>query len=186
MPATLVAPRITPDTSDAVPSISVEELWSGERKIALCASDMPGNYRYRRGDKAQLVAWIIQGAIRLGLEELSRSAAYAHSYRLLSLSNLATGEQIRAHRLRFPDSRRLNRAESIAHLVALGQDPVPYSAAAIARSRRPLVEGACHCGGTGWTEVCFDPYDPTAIASQSCPGHNPTGHLPGPSVAVIA
>ncbi|WP_432102814.1 hypothetical protein [Streptomyces sp. bgisy091] len=186
MPATLTAPRTAPASSVTSGALSVEDLSNGERKIALYASDMPGSYSYRRGDGPQLMAWIIQGAARLGLEELYRSAAYDHSYRVLSLANLATDEQARAHRARFVNSRRLNRAGSAATITGLGQGAVPYSAAAVARSKRPLVEGTCHCGSTGWFEVCFDPDDATANASQNCPAHNPTGHLPGPSVSVVA
>ncbi|MEV0781881.1 hypothetical protein AB0I52_02590 [Streptomyces sp. NPDC050423] len=154
--------------------------------MALYASDMPTRYRFRKGDDAQLVTWILQGVARLGLEELYLSAAYAHGYRLLELANLATAEHTRAHSARFTNGRRLDRAESVAGIVGIGPGRIPCSASAIARNRRPMVEGACICGGTGWFEICFEPGEPTAVVSQNCPAHNPTGDRPNQRVAVTA
>ncbi|MEW1887613.1 hypothetical protein [Streptomyces sp. NPDC085659] len=183
MPATIVAPCVTPASSVPVSLALVEELSNGERMVALYASDMPSRYRYRKGDTAQIVAWICQGVARLGLEELYLSAAYAHGYRLLEMSRAETAEQTRAHLARFADSRRLARAESLAGLTMIGPERIAVSATAIARSRRPMVEGACDCGGTGWMQLQF--FDGEAL-SLSCPGHNPTGDRPNVRVAVAA
>ncbi|WKV79602.1 hypothetical protein HBB06_16385 [Streptomyces sp. SNU607] len=183
MPATLVAPRLTPPTSAPAPLVSVEELSHGERKVALYASDMPNRYRYRKGDDAQIVAWIRQGVARLGLEELYLSAAYASGYRLLEMSHAETAEQTQAHLTRFPNSRRLDRAGSLAALTITGSGRIPCSAAAIARNHHALVEGACDCGGTGWMPLQV--FDGEAL-SLNCPAHNPTGDRPNTRAAVSA
>ncbi|MDF0371743.1 hypothetical protein OM788_001569 [Streptomyces sp. KA12] len=183
MPATLVAPRLTPPTSAPAPLVSVEELSHGERKVALYASDMPNRYRYHKGADAQIVTWIRQGVARLGLKELYLSAAYARGYRLLEMSHAATPEQTRAHLARFANSRRLDRAESLAGLTVTGPGRIDISAAAIARSRRPMVEGACDCGGTGWMPLQV--FEGEAL-SLSCPAHNPTGTRPNTRAAVTA
>ncbi|MEV0912963.1 hypothetical protein AB0I93_01520 [Streptomyces sp. NPDC049967] len=181
MPATLVAPRLTPATSASVPPVSVEELSLGERVVALYVSDMPNRYYYRKGDDVQLVTWMLQGVDRLGLEELYLSAAYASGYRLLEMSHAETAEQTRAHLARFPNSRRLVRAGSLAALTITGSGRIPCSAAAIARNQHTLVEGACDCGGTGWMPLQV--FDGEAL-SLNCPAHNPTGDRPNHHAAV--
>ncbi|MBY8879098.1 hypothetical protein [Actinacidiphila acidipaludis] len=133
---------------------------------------MPDRYRWTRGADAQVSAWIVQGAERLGLEELYRSAAYEHSYRLLWLAGLSTREQDTAHTVRFPCRPRLKRADGVASLSVLR---TRVSDAALARSKRPMVEGRCVCEGTGWYGNVFDPDDPTTYYESSCPGHNPDG-----------
>ncbi|MFI2302875.1 hypothetical protein ACH5AL_29145 [Actinacidiphila glaucinigra] len=181
MPATLNASHLAPELP-ATEAVSVSDLSNGERAVALYASDMPGEYRYRRGDDAKVFAWIVQGAGRLGLSELYRSAAFLRGFRLLWLARSATGEQKRAHALRFPNAARLRRAELLASLtVGMTQ----MSQAAIDRSGRPQVEGACRCAGSGWFEVCFEPGDPTSVAWENCAAHNPKGHRPTP-LAVVA
>ncbi|MGW4021045.1 hypothetical protein [Streptomyces sp. NPDC005009] len=170
MPATLVAEHLVPLTS----VVTVEELSNSERVIALYVSDMPTRYRFRRGDMDRVIAWTIQGAMRLGLEELYRSAAYAYGYRLLSGANWLTPEQEKAHARRFPSAARLDRAEDLGALLTSSRN-VRMSPEARERGRRPLVEGACHCAGTGW--VAYDMGDGTD-ALQACPGHNPDGRLP--------
>jgi hypothetical protein len=171
MPATLSAPQVAPVTG------LVEDLSNGERAVALYASDMPTSYSYRRGDDAQLGAWIAEGALRLGLPELYRSAAFLYSYEVLSLAGTATKDQERAHKARFPSAARLRRASSLASLTL---SMFRVSDAAIKRSNRPQVEGACRCAGTGWYEVCFDPYEPTSVALENCAAHNPNGLTPTP------
>ncbi|MBI0296834.1 hypothetical protein JBE04_20810 [Streptomyces sp. PRKS01-29] len=167
MPATLVAPHVVSATS-ATSAVLVEDLSNGERKVALYASDMPTGFRFRRGDDARVTAWIIQGATRLGLDELFRSAAYAAGYRLLWLAHLDTPEQAQAHARRFPNATRLDRAEQVASAFLLAHRVAP---AARARGLQTMVEGACRCHGTGWIDVYHD--DPDANCSMSCPGHNP-------------
>ncbi|MFF1358010.1 hypothetical protein [Streptomyces sp. NPDC058297] len=143
---------------------------------------MPTGYRFRRGDDATVLAWIIQGATRMDLSELYRSAAFLYGFQLLRLAGMATGEQTRAHQLRFPNAARLRRAEGLASLtVGIAE----MSDAARERGLRPQVEGTCACAGTGWVEVCYDPGDPTSVASENCAGHNPNGHMPTP-VGVFA
>ncbi|MEU6160749.1 hypothetical protein [Streptomyces sp. NPDC047130] len=138
---------------------------------------MPTAYSYQRGDDAQIEAWIVEGAGRLGLSELYRSAAYLGSFQMLDLAGTATRDQERAHKVRFPSAARLRRASSLASLT-VGMFQV--SDAAIKRGNRPQVEGACRCAGTGWFEVCYDPDEPTSVALESCAAHNPSGHMPTP------
>ncbi|MGW1542557.1 hypothetical protein ACWCPM_20365 [Streptomyces sp. NPDC002309] len=168
MPATLVAENATPFT----PAVSVEELSNVERAVALYASDMPTRYRSSRGDLDLLTFWVLQGVMRLGLDELYRSAAYAYGYRLLWAAGSATPEQDAAHAHRFPSTARLDRAERVAALVTFRSEMTPE---ARKRGGRPRVEGACHCAGTGW--IPFDMGDGTE-AHQACPGHNPEGRMP--------
>lgn len=171
MPATLSAPQVAPVTG------LVEDLSNGERAVALYASDMPTSYSYQRGDDAQVEAWIVEGAGRLGLPELYRSAAFLDSFQVLELAGTATRDQERAHKARFPSAARLRRASTLASLM-VGMFRV--SEAAIKRSSRPQVEGACRCAGTGWFEVCFDPDEPTSVALENCAAHNPNGYMPTP------
>lgn len=171
MPGTLVAEQVAP-VAAALPAVSVEDLSNGERMVALYASDMPSNYRGRRGDSAQVNAWVLQGAMRLGLDELYRSAAYAYGYRLLWLANCTTPDQDAAHTRRFPSAKRLDRAEGLAALITCRSEMTPE---ARKRGARILIEGACYCAGTGW--VPFDMGDGTE-AHQACPGHNPEGRMP--------
>lgn len=180
MPATLVAPPVVSEVL-AASLVSVGDLSSGERMVALYASDMPDRFRYQRGDQAKLVAWIVQGVARLGLDELYRSAAYAYSYRLLWLAKMATEEQVRAHAGRFANARRLVRAESAAGILLCGPNAVDVSPVAIARGRRSMVEGACYCEGSGW--LPYDMGDGT-YALTACPGHNPDGTMPTPSAVI--
>ncbi|MGW0599672.1 hypothetical protein ACWD11_21290 [Streptomyces sp. NPDC002776] len=168
MPATLVAEHVVPSTL----ALSVKDLSNGERAVALYASDMPSRYRGHRGDSDQVTAWVLQGAARLGLDELYRSAACAYGYRLLRLAGSATPEQDAAHARRFPSASRRNCAERVATALTFGSEMTPE---ARKRGGRTLVEGACHCAGTGW--IPFDMGDGT-FAHQACPGHNPEGRMP--------
>ncbi|MGW1465366.1 hypothetical protein ACWCPT_13620 [Streptomyces sp. NPDC002308] len=180
MPASPHVPHAAPGPFEG-PAVSVEELSHGERAVALYASAMPDGYRFRQGDGPQVAAWIVQGAARLGLEELYRAAAYARSHLVLRMARLLTAEQARAHSARFSSPRRLDRAGAVAATVQAGSGRIPVSGAALARSRRPMVEGACVCGGTGWFDVRFEPLDPAAVVSRNCPAHNPEGRTPRPA-----
>ncbi|MFD8567104.1 hypothetical protein [Streptomyces sp. NPDC059639] len=141
---------------------------------------MPDSYRYKRGEDTQVEAWIIQGALRIGLEELYQSAAFLDGSR--RLGRYATDDQKKAHKRRFAKAARLRRTESLASLSLLW---TKMTDAARERGKRPQVEGTCRCAGTGWTQICFDPEEPTSVASVNCPGHNPYGHIPTP-VGVFA
>ncbi|MGW6491548.1 hypothetical protein [Streptomyces sp. NPDC055056] len=174
MPATLPASHLAPVLPVAKP-VTASDLSNAERTVALYASDMPGSYSYQRGGDAQAEAWIVQGALRVGLPELYRSAAFLSSFQALRLVEMATPDQRRAHRVRFPSAARLRRASSLA---SLSLHTFRVSAEALQRSRRPEVEGTCLCGGTGWVDVYFDPDDPTTFAAENCVGHNPHGHKP--------
>ncbi|MEC3994639.1 hypothetical protein VSR01_14345 [Actinacidiphila sp. DG2A-62] len=143
---------------------------------------MPDRFRWHKGDDARVKAWIVQGAERLGLEELYRAAAFVQSYRRLWLAGLNTPEQDAAHASRFLKASRLVRAEEAASVLLLGNK---VSDAALARSARPLVEGRCRCGGTGWLGGMFDPDDSATCYLTNCPGHNPEGRaVPALGVAV--
>lgn len=173
MPATLVAEHATPVVAPAL-SVTVADLSHGERAVALYASDMPLRFMMRPGTEMTVAAWVLQGAARLGLDELYRSAAYAYGYRLLWLADWTTSEQDRAYKGRFPDARRWDRAERLATTFTVwGKHSMTQVAKE--RGRHPMVEGACHCAGTGW--IAYDMGDGTD-ALQACPGHNPDGRLP--------
>ncbi|MFI2734764.1 hypothetical protein [Streptomyces sp. NPDC018711] len=121
--------------------VSVQDLTNMERSVALYASEMPTSYRYRRGDDAKLCDWIVQGAMRLGLEELYRSTAYTAGYLLLWVEDEAKPGHTAAHIARFPNQKRFDLAQRMACMVTLG--PVPeVSDAARERSNRPMFETA--------------------------------------------
>ncbi|MEU1896687.1 hypothetical protein [Streptomyces pristinaespiralis] len=182
MPATLTAPHPAPVLSP-VETVPVSELSNQERAVALYASDMPTRFRMRRDDEAMVHGWIIQGASRLGLQEVHRLAAAAYGYRLLWLADLATADQTRAHERRFPNARRFSKAETTATLFTVKTN-VPMSQAA--KDRRPQVEGSCPCRGTGWMADAVDPTDPVTAFMIACPVHNRHGLRPAPRPAVAA
>lgn len=155
MPATLVAEHVA-SVASSVPSVSVEELSNGERAVALYASDLPDGYRYQRGDDAQLIAWIIQGAARMGLDRLRRTAALAAGFRRARTANRVTAEQTRAHAKRFPNVKRDRRTGELAALVTLY---APVSDEARERGLRYALDGPCpECGDTRqvWRSWCVD------------------------------
>lgn len=171
MPATLTAPHAAVSRPVSRP-LSVGDLSNCERALALYASDMPTEYRQKGRDYTSLCAWIIQGATRLGLAELYRSASYAYGYRLLCLADLATPAQTRTHEVRFPDSVRLEKAESLGTLITCFAD-VGMTEAALERASQPEVEGNCRCRTSGWIREREDPNDPSTVYAISCPVHNP-------------
>lgn len=119
--------------------VSVRELSNMERAVALYASEMPTSYRVRQFDADQLCGWILQGAERLGLEELYRSAACASGYMRLWVEDEATTRHTAAHTARFPAEKRFRLAMRMASMVTLG--PIPeVSDAALERSDRPIYE----------------------------------------------
>jgi hypothetical protein len=152
MPATLTRSHSAPLLPSAQ-ALSVADLSNGERTVALYVSDLPDGYRYKRGDTAQLVAWIIQGANRLGLDRLRRIAALEGGYRRFVVRNRVTAEQERAHAERFPDPKRDRRAGELASLVTYS---VSMSDEARERGGRFLLDGPCpECGDTRQVWACW-------------------------------
>ncbi|MFE1344029.1 hypothetical protein [Streptomyces sp. NPDC058757] len=94
--------------------ISVSDLTNGERAVALYVSDMPTSYRFRRGDMPKACDWILQGAARLGLEELAYIAALHQECRLEWLRGVTL--VVRSVE-GFSDKTRTERAEYLAALV---------------------------------------------------------------------
>ncbi|PWI09611.1 hypothetical protein DIZ27_16140 [Streptomyces sp. NWU339] len=134
-------------------TVSLSDLSNGERAVALYASDLPDGYRYKRGDDAQLVAWIIQGATRLGLDRLCRMAALEAGYRRLRALKRVTAEQKRAHAERFPDPKRDRRAGELAALVT---HLASMSDEAQERGGRFLLDGPCpECNDTRQVWACW-------------------------------
>ncbi len=131
MPASLKAVQPT--------RVSVCDLSNMERAVALYASDMPTSYRYRRTDDEELCDWIVQGAARLGLEELYRSAACASGYMRLWVEDKARPRHTAAHVARFPVQRRFDLAQRTASMVTIGHVR-EVSAAALERADRPIYE----------------------------------------------
>ncbi|MFJ6636026.1 hypothetical protein ACIQMR_32265 [Streptomyces sp. NPDC091376] len=172
MPAMLTAAHTASAPRSLV--VSVEDLSNLERAVALYASDMPSRFRWRRSENATVSAWIVQGADRLGLAELYRSASYLQGYRLLAMAHLTTTDQDLTHCARFRDERRLDRAEDVASALTC-LTGTGMSQSAKDRGSRPLVEGACRCGGSGWIADALDPDDPTTGFHTACPIHNRTG-----------
>lgn len=176
MPAKLtasLAPRLAvPDIRTAASVIA--NLSNQERAVALYASDMPTAYKSPAKNDAAVIAWILQGVVRLGLAEVQRSAACAYGYRLLWLADLTSPEQDQAHNRRLPDARRWDRAERLASSFTVWGG-FRMTQAAKDRAHRPEVEGACRCVGTGWIGEYLDPDDPTTRNARNCPGHNPNG-----------
>jgi hypothetical protein len=145
MPATLVASHVASSAPAAV-AVSLSDLSNGERTVALYASDMPDRFDYKRGDHDRLVAWIIQGATRMGLERLHCTAALDSGYRRCFLAKRLTPELKRAQTERFPSPKRLRRAGELAALVTHNTRG-EMSDAARERSGRYLLDGPCpDCG----------------------------------------
>ncbi|MFD5099353.1 hypothetical protein [Streptomyces albidochromogenes] len=175
MPATLTTPHLVP-ASAPVPTLSVQDLSNMERAVALYASGMPSCCDGSRAYRPKMHDWIIQGAQRLGQHELRLSAAYLRGFILLDMAGLATPDQKRAHRVRFPNAARLHRAEQSASGFTWFE--VAPSSTAHARGLRLMVEGDCLCGETGWINASTDPDDPTCAVLRNCPVHNPNGTRP--------
>ncbi|MFI0192178.1 hypothetical protein ACH4PW_32130 [Streptomyces sp. NPDC017082] len=131
-------------TTTIVTSVEVRDLTGMERTVALYASDMP-NQR-RRHAKDQIRAWIVQGAERVGVDELRRRAEYFRGWRLLDLNGQVTPQIQARHEQRFPRPKRLEYAESQA-TNTLFTDGI--SEAARRRNDWAVVDGDCPCGDTG-------------------------------------
>ncbi|WP_018569189.1 hypothetical protein [Streptomyces sp. PsTaAH-124] len=91
--------------------VRVTGLTNGERAVALYASDMPGGYRFGRGDDGTVMAWVLQGVARLGFKDVYDAAGEVRYYGVLRQAGRVTAEVRRGVRRRFPDRRRLECAE---------------------------------------------------------------------------
>ncbi|WTD05381.1 hypothetical protein OH717_23795 [Streptomyces albidoflavus] len=145
--------------------VRVEDLATRERMAALYASDMPNRFRAKSVEAAQVAAWIVQGAERLGVEELRRQAVFSYGQRLMERGARVPVHAQAAHERRFPSARRLEQAERAAADSALW---ARLSASALARNADAEVEGGCLCGGSGWIALPPLPEAPDAMA---CPVH---------------
>ncbi|MEU4064443.1 hypothetical protein AB0F25_18845 [Streptomyces wedmorensis] len=144
-------------------SVSVTELTSSERAVALYASDMPGGRR--RVTSEQVRAWIIQGVERLGQDEVQQRAAFRYGYRLLELSGLVTAQVQARHEQRFPQLKRLARADQAAADSVFGDR---MTEEALRRNGTAEVDGGCPCRGTRSIPLWRDA---DAFVSRACPVH---------------
>ncbi|MEU2889265.1 hypothetical protein [Streptomyces albidoflavus] len=145
--------------------VRVEDLTTCERIAALYASDMPNRFRAASVEAAQVAAWIVQGAQRLGAEELRRQAVFSYGQRLMEMSARVPVHAQAAHERRFPRAGRLDQAERAA---AGSTVWARLSASALARNADAEVEGGCPCGGSGWIAL---PPLPEAPDAMTCPVH---------------
>lgn len=165
--ASTIAPQ-APATTTTMAVSPVTDLTLNERVVALYASDMPA--RRRAGTTPdQVHAWIMQGAERLGSEELRLRAEYHYGHRLLECSRIVTPQVQARHEQRFPNRRRLHTAEQAAAGNIL-QDRM--SEAARKRNMAAKVDGDCPCRGTGTVE--FPNWDPDVAFGLVCPVHGAT------------
>ncbi|WP_234045794.1 hypothetical protein [Streptomyces adelaidensis] len=165
MPGTVVERRTEEVKSPVVVPVVVADLTGSERTVALYASDMPTRRSY--GTKDQVREWIVQGAERLGAEELRRRAEFHNGHFMLAVGGMATADVQARHEERFPDGRRLGIAE-LATATSKCFDGM--SKAAIVRNAAARVDGECACGGTGLITFTED-WDPGASYSLHCMVH---------------
>ncbi|MFC4036539.1 hypothetical protein ACFO3J_34635 [Streptomyces polygonati] len=144
--------------------VDICDLTYAERTVALYASDMPTTPREWR----QVHVWIVQGAERLGTDELRRRGAFLWGHRLLDRARVLTPQVQARHEQRFPLARRLRNAEKAASgsISRLGM-----SDAAVRRNGAGQVDGDCPCRETGTIE-CPDT-DPDLSYDLVCPVHRP-------------
>ncbi|MFF0672125.1 hypothetical protein ACFYVE_28330 [Streptomyces tendae] len=147
-------------------AIDVTSLTGAERAVALYASDMPNTRRHHTGE--QVHDWIVQGAERLGTEEMQRRAVYLRGWQLLNVNNLVTPQIQARHEQRFPKARRLLLADQAGSGNVFCFDGM--SDEARARNRAATVDGDCPCHGTGGIAVWGA--DPDASCEILCPVHS--------------
>ncbi|MET7287582.1 hypothetical protein [Streptomyces sp. NPDC005573] len=147
MPATLIASQPV-SALQAAEIISVSDLSNAERAVALYASDLPDSYSYGgRADDARLDAWVVQGATRMGLESLYRTAALHSGYGKSRAGKYLSSEQKRAEAERFPSRVRIRRSGELAALVTMR---VGVTDVARERGKRVEFDGGCpKCHGAG-------------------------------------
>ncbi|MFV6030806.1 hypothetical protein [Streptomyces sp. NPDC056264] len=142
---------------------AVEELTGGERAVALYASDMPAGRR--RVTSEQVRAWIVQGLERLGQDEVRQRAAFRYGHRLLEMSGLVTAQVQARHEQRFPQLKRLVRAEQEAANSVFGDRMTEET---LRRNSAAEVDGECPCQGTRSIPLWMDE---DAFVSRACPVH---------------
>lgn len=164
MPEITTTTRIAPQVTGVTGLVGIADLSSGERSVALYASDMPN--RYRTTDDVQIIEWVMQGIERVGLDEVRSRAAYAEGYRRLSRVRMATPQLTARHEQNFPKANRLMVADRHAANLNLY---ARMSAEAIARNRSADVDGACPCNGTRTIPLW---QDEDAAVGLACPVHS--------------
>ncbi|MFI9211540.1 hypothetical protein ACIGW7_25885 [Streptomyces sp. NPDC053253] len=145
--------------------VAVSALTGSERTVALYASDMPDRFRAGSVEPSQVAAWIVQGAERIGLEELHRRAEFFYGHRLLEMSNLVPVDVQARHEQQYPKARRLFRAHQTA-AGSLWRDPMTPET--LARNLAAEVDGECPCRGTRSIPLWMDE---DAFVSRACPVH---------------
>ncbi|AEY91694.1 hypothetical protein SHJG_6427 [Streptomyces hygroscopicus subsp. jinggangensis 5008] len=133
--------------------------------MALYASDMPNGRR--RHTSEQVRSWIVQGAERLGAEELRRRAEFFRGWRLLDMHGLVTAQIQARHEQRFPRPNRLINADKEAAGSVYGDG---MTEEARLRNGHSAVDGDCPCRGTGGIAVWGA--DPDASYEILCPVHS--------------
>ncbi|MEV7500048.1 hypothetical protein [Streptomyces sp. NPDC093018] len=144
--------------------VDVRDLTGAERAVALYASDMPNGRRHYT--KEQFTAWIMQGAERLGVEEMRRRALYFRGWRLLDMHGLLTAQIQARHEQRFPQRYRLIRSDQGG---ALTVSTDGTTKTALARNGLVDLDGDCPCEGTGGIAAWDD--DAGAWHEILCPVH---------------
>ncbi|MFE3828738.1 hypothetical protein [Streptomyces sp. NPDC059092] len=165
MPETVLDRGTTQVVGSESPRMPVvlADLSTGERTVALYASDMPA--RYRTTDHTQVAAWVLQGVERVGLDEVRRRAAFDAGYRLLARGGHVTPQLTASQEQRFPKAGRLNCADRHAANLNLW---VQMSEETRARNGSAAVDGDCPCGGTRSIPLWRDE---DATVSRMCPVH---------------
>jgi hypothetical protein len=163
MPGTIAERRTEQVTESVVSAVDVADLSGTERVVALYESDM----RNRRNcTPDQLSAWIVQGAERLGVEELQRRARFAHGHALLEQVHVVPPAVQARHEQTFPNRSRLQWAGQMA---ANSLWRVEMTDTARSRDREAEVDGECPCRGT--RSIYFSDWDPDLSFSMMCPVH---------------
>ncbi|MEU1784475.1 hypothetical protein ABZ553_00775 [Streptomyces sparsogenes] len=151
-------------TAEAITPVAIRDLTGAERTVALYVSDMPNGRRNHANE--QVRAWIVQGAERLGMEELRRRAEYFRGWRLLDMHGLATAQIQARHEQRFPKANRLIWADKTA---AGNISREGMTEATRLRNGAAAVDGDCPCHGTGGIPV-QTPF-PDGSLMMLCPVH---------------
>ncbi|MGX1512918.1 hypothetical protein [Streptomyces collinus] len=121
----------------------------------------------RNHSNEQVRAWIVQGAERLGTEEMQRRAAYLRGWQLLNVNSLVTPQIQARHEQRFPKARRVLLADQASAGNVWCHDGMTDTARA--RGAVVQVDGECPCRGTG--DIAIWGGDPDVSFSQMCPVH---------------
>ncbi|AJE81988.1 hypothetical protein SLNWT_1612 [Streptomyces albus] len=165
MPGTITDHRIGQSSIANVAvdvDVDVASLTTCEREVALYASDMPD--RRRSFPNEQVREWIVQGAGRLGIEEMRRRALHLQGHGQLQRARLLPPLVQERHQAQFPKRARLDAVrKAVANNVLW--DDMTHSAAA--RNHLGEVDGPCPCRGTGRIALA-------EAFSMLCPVHSAT------------